>query len=252
MKTGLQPGFLDFTDPARFNITSADRELFEQKLGDFVPPSAFDAHAHWYDLRHILETDTEELTPAQPEVGFESMQSSMEQWMGDRRITQGLYFGFPVGHLDCAAANRFVAGQLREHPDCRGLMLIRPEDDPAQVEATLLADRFSGFKVYHVFANREDTFNAKQGEFLPGWAWELAHRHGLWITMHMVRPKALSDPCNLEYIREHCRQYPNAHLVLAHAARGFNAAHTVDAIDGLRGIDNVFFDTSAVCAPAAL
>ena len=170
MKAGLQPGLRDFADPACFNITSADRDLFEQKLGDFVPPSAFDAHAHWYDLRHILETDTEELTPAQPEVGFESMQSSIEQWMGDRRITQGLYFGFPVGHLDCAAANRFVAGQLREHPDCRGLMLIRPEDDPAQAEATLLENHFSGFKVYHVFASREDTFNATQGEFLPKWA----------------------------------------------------------------------------------
>ena len=251
MKRGLQPGLRDFADPARFDITSADRELFEQKLGNFIPPNAFDAHAHWYDLRHILETDTEGSPPDKPEVGFEPMQTSMKQWMGDRVIRQGLYFGFPVGHLDCAAANQFVAGQLREHPDCRGLMLIRPEDDPAQVEAAILENRFSGFKVYHVFASREDTFNATQGEFLPGWAWELAHRHGLWITMHMVRPKALSDSGNLEYIRKHCRQYPNAHLVLAHAARGFSAAHTVDAIDGLRDIDNVFFDTSAVCEPAA-
>ncbi len=71
-------------------------------------------------------------------------------------------------------------------------MMIRPQDDPAQVEATLQRDRFVGFKVYHVFASRSDTFNAEQGEFLPEWAWDLAQQHGLVIMMHMVLPLALS------------------------------------------------------------
>ncbi len=89
------------------------------------------------------------------------------------------------------------------------------------------------------------------GEFLPDWAWEIADRHGLWITLHMVLPKALSDPANSNWIRERCLRYPGAHLVLAHAARGFNASHTTDAIDTVRDLDNVYFDTSAVCEPAA-
>ena len=239
------PGLRDFTDPARFEITAADRKLFEQKLGEFMPPNSFDAHAHWYDLRHI------DVEAAAPEVGHDAMHASMRQWMGGAVLTEGLFFGYPMRGLDCAAANQFVAEQLQSHPGCRGLMLIRPGDDPAEVEAELLENQFSGFKVYHVFAAREDSFHAEQGEFLPEWAWELAHRHGLWITMHMVLPKALSDPRNLAYIQTQCRRHPNARLVLAHAARGFNAAHTADAIDGLRGIDNVFFDTSAVCEPAA-
>lgn len=239
------PGLGDYSDPARFEITAADRELFAQKLGGFIPPNAFDAHAHWYDLRHI---DVESIVP---EVGHDAMLESMRQWMGDAVLTEGLFFGFPVSQLDCAAANRFVADEIKARPNCRGLMLIRPDDDPAEVEAVLCENNFSGFKVYHVFAAREDSFHAEQGEFLAEWAWELAHRHGLWITMHMVLPKALSDPLNLAYIQTQCRRFPNARLVLAHAARGFNAAHTTEAIDGLRGIDNVFFDTSAVCEPAA-
>jgi glutamate-1-semialdehyde 2,1-aminomutase len=40
-------------------------------------------------------------------------------------------------------------------------------------------------------------------------------------------------------------------LVLAHAARGFCAQHTVEGIASLRGLDNVFFDTSAICEAAA-
>ena len=32
-------------------------------------------------------------------------------------------------------------------------------------------NRWAGFKVYHVFAARPDTFNAGTEEFLPDWAW---------------------------------------------------------------------------------
>ncbi|MBI1312900.1 aminotransferase class III-fold pyridoxal phosphate-dependent enzyme [bacterium] len=241
----------DSLDPSRWSIESADLEFFERRLADFVPPDAFDAHAHWYDLRHLIPNDDSIEPFDNPEVGHAAMTASMRRWMGDCVISHGLYFGFPTRNLDCMAANRFLADQLAAHSGCRGLMLIRPDDDPAVVERTLIDGGFSGFKVYHVFAKREDTFNADQSEFLPDWAWEIAHQRGLWITMHMVLPRALSDPRNLKYIRNRCLRWPHANLVLAHAARGFNASHTVNAIDGLRGIDNVYFDTSAVCESAA-
>ncbi|QDU40111.1 3-aminobutyryl-CoA aminotransferase [Maioricimonas rarisocia] len=249
--TRPSPTLRQFADPACFDVFESDLAFFEHKLASFVPPDAFDAHAHWYDLRHILSAAEVEPPIDRPEVGHAAMLASMRRWMGSRLLTDGLYFPFPVRTLDCSAANRFLANELAARPGCRGLMMIRPQDEPAEVERTLLEHAFSGFKVYHCFADRDDTFHADQSEFLPEWAWELADTHGLWITMHMVLPRALSEPANLQYIREHCLQYPAAKMVLAHAARGFNAAHTVDAIDELRGIDNVFFDTSAVCEPAA-
>ncbi len=238
-------------DPQFFDIFESDLKLFETMIGDFVPPDSFDAHAHWYDIDHILPAGPDDPPVANSAVGYEAMLMSMKKWMGSRVITKGLYFPFPVRTLDCVAANRFLADQLSTHPDCRGLMMIRPQDEAAAVERDLLEYQFAGFKVYHCFADREETFYAHQGEFLPEWAWELANTHGLWITMHMVLPKALSEPVNANYIREHCMTYPNARMVLAHAARGFNASHTSDAIDQLRGLDNVFFDTSAICEPTA-
>jgi len=244
-----RPTLLDFADPSRWTIGPADLDLFERRLGTFVPPDAFDAHAHWYDLRHL--PGGQDLDSSFALVGHDAMLDSMRRWMGDRATAAGLYFGFPAKGVDCRAANRFVAEQLRRQPDSRGLMLIRPDDDPRDVEATLVDEGFAGFKVYHVFATRSDTFQADQSEFLPDWAWDIANQRGLWITMHMVLPRALSDARNLAYILDRCRAWPNAQLVLAHAARGFNASHTVDAIDGLRGIDNVYFDTSAICEPAA-
>lgn len=240
----------DFSDPARFSISAVDLALFETAVGDFVPPNTFDAHAHWYDLRHILPAE-QLVDVAEPSVGYDAMKTSMQRWMGQRLNQGGLYFPFPVAGLDCDAANSFLANELQSHPESRGLMMIRPDDDPTHVEQQLLQFGFSGFKVYHVFAARTDTFFSGQEEFLPEWAWELANKYGLWITMHMVLPKALSEPQNSKYIVDHCLRYPAANLVLAHAARGFNGNHTADAIDLLRGIDNVFFDTSAICEPTA-
>ena len=130
-------------------------------------------------------------------------------------------------------------------------MLIHPQDNPAEVEVQLQSQRYVGFKVYHVYANRADTFNAACEEFLPEWAWQLADQYELAIMLHMVGSRALADPANQSYFKSRCRQYPGARLILAHAARSFCAQHTVEGIDSLRGIDNVFFDTSAVCEPSA-
>ncbi|MCA9048281.1 MAG: aminotransferase class III-fold pyridoxal phosphate-dependent enzyme [Planctomycetaceae bacterium] len=238
-------------DVGRVRYRSADRELFDRLLRDFVPPRVFDVHAHLYDLRHLVPPSAAAEFVGSPEVNHDQYQASLRQWMGDRTPRAGLFFPFPVKDLDCRAANKFLAEALRNRDDCCGLMMIRPQDDPTDAEAELLRCGFRGFKVYHVFADRADTFFAKQNEFLPEWAWELADRHSLTIMMHMVLPRALSDPGNSSYIIEHCRRFPGAKLVLAHAARGFNAGHTVAAIDSLRGLDNVWFDTSAVCEPAA-
>jgi len=41
-------------------------------------------------------------------------------------------------------------------------------------------------------------------------------------------------------------------LILAHAARGFNMYHTIEAIHTLAGLDNVYFDTGAICEAGAI
>ncbi len=234
-----------------FVVHPSDRELFQKHLHSFVPPGAFDAHAHVYDLRHISPGTPEDAFGGSPEITISRIQECTEKWMGDRVIRDGLYFPFPIRGLDATAANEFLATDLKNHSGSRGLMIVRPQDDPDAIEASLLEHNFAGFKVYHQFARREDTFYAGQEEFLPEWAWELADRHGLWITMHMVLSKALSDPRNQKYICEHCLRYPNARFVLAHGARGFNAGHTADAIDTIKSLDNVFFDTAVICEAAA-
>jgi glutamate-1-semialdehyde 2,1-aminomutase len=233
-------------DPATFEVSAADRELFDRRLRGFVPPDAFDAHAHLYDLR-TFAADYQALPAENSRIGFDVYRRQLAEWMGDRRPSDGLFFAYPTPALDMGAANDFLAEAVRARPGSRGLLMVRPGDDADRVESQVRAGGWAGFKVYHLYSGRADTQESAIGEFLPDWAWEIAGRRGLTIMLHLVRRRSLADPDNQQYLRRYCRRFPGAKLILAHAARGFCGAHTVEGIDALRGLDNVYFDTSAVC-----
>lgn len=232
-------------------IEESDLDLWHRHLADFVPPDVFDAHTHLWRVVD-LGSPTPALAAAGPEVATRATYDErLSLWMPDRCPTGGLFFPFPTRVLDVEAANRHLADEIRDDPQSRGLMMVTPRQDPAAVERQLGEDGFVGFKVYHLFAERPNTLFAPTGEFIPEWAWELAEQRGLAIMLHMVLPRAVAEPENQRYIREHCLRYPNAKLILAHAARGFCGRHTVEGIASLRGLDNVYFDTSAVCEASA-
>jgi glutamate-1-semialdehyde 2,1-aminomutase len=241
----------DLGAPA-YRTDAADRELFDRKLRNWMPPDAFDAHAHLYDCRHLVPGSTAESFHGDPAARYATYVERNTAWMGDRCPSGALFFPFPVKTCVMQEINRFLYDELQTAPASRGLMMIRPDDDPAVVQAQVRRENWAGFKVYHVYANREHTFHADSEEFLPDWAWELADADGLLIMLHMVLDRAIADERNQRYIREHCIRYPNARLVLAHAARGFCGAHTVEGIHALRGVENVWFDNSAVCEATAV
>jgi glutamate-1-semialdehyde 2,1-aminomutase len=232
-------------------VTDYDLDLWDRHLADFVPPDSFDAHAHLWRTQDLGEPTPALAAAGPPVVTREVYDQRLSLWMPDRCPTGGLFFPFPTRTLDVDGANRHLADEMKKDPHSRGLMILTPRQNAEDVERQLVEDQFVGFKVYHLFAEREDTFFAPTEEFIPGWAWELADRRGLVIMLHMVLPRALAEPENQRYIREHCLRYPGAKLVLAHAARGFCGKHTVEGIASLRGIENVYFDTSAVCEPEA-
>jgi glutamate-1-semialdehyde 2,1-aminomutase len=226
----------------------SDVELVESQLRDFLPTDIFDAHAHVYDIRMLISDLAAEEMHSPTEVNWHQIISRQRAWLGRSCPRQALLFPFPARQLDCEAANRFLIADLEKSAENFGLLIIRPNDDPTHVARQLdQCDRLRGFKVYHLFAERSDTQNAEPHEYIPQWAWQLADERGLCIMLHIVRQRSLADPCNQQYIRKNCERYPNARLILAHAARGFCGQHTVEGIGSLRGLQNVWFDTSVVC-----
>ncbi len=167
------------------------------------------------------------------------------------RDYSALAFPFPAQGLDSASANSFLAAELAVHPNLRGSMMVEPAMDPDFVRETVQRGRFSGLKCYHLFATTKPTFDAAVEAYLPDEHVRVAHELGLTITLHMVRARAIADPVNQESISRLARKYPNARWILAHAARGFNPHHTIEGIHSMRGLGNIWCDTSAVTEAGA-
>lgn len=230
-------------------LLDSDREFFARELESFVPPRIFDSHCHLY-RKTFFHGEPPALVSEFPEMDFAAFQSLIGDITPGRR-SSGLFFGYPHPGVDVEANNRFLAAQVRSDPDSRAQMPITPGMDPEYVRETVRRDSFAGLKCYHVYSSHKPSYDSPIPGYLSEEHVRIAHEERLSITLHMVRARAMADPDNQEVIRSWAIRYPEARFILAHAARGFNPHHTVAGIGALRGLRNVWCDTSAVTESGA-
>lgn len=231
-------------------VKECDHEFFRKEIDSFLPERLFDAHNHLYRVCDFAG-EVPSLPASGPAVAdWPVYLEKMREILPGRRFV-ALSFPYPEPGMRNEEANEFLAGECRAHPACLGQMVVTPAMDPEYVRETVRRHGFVGLKCYHVYSSRKPTFDSAVEEFLPEEQVRIAHEEGLSITLHMVRKEALSDPVNQESIRRLASKYPNSRWILAHAARGFNVHHTIEGIASLRGLENVWFDTSAVTEAGA-
>lgn len=235
-----------------WTFTDADRALMERWIDPFLPDRIFDAHAHLFCVDHFAPGATpDHLRGAPPQLGLAEYRHYIGWIHPQGRTVGGLFFGLAfTGQRD--ANNDFVAEQVAGDPAAFGQMIVPPEMEADYVRQEVKRGKFVGLKCYHTMAKVDDpTWQAPVEVYLPEEHVRIAHEENLSITLHMVRERALADPVNQAAIRRYCERYPNMRLILAHAARGFNPWHTIEGIQSLRGLSNVWFDTSAVTEAGA-
>ncbi len=235
-------------------LTDEDRAMIEREVEPFLPDRVFDAHAHLF--RHS------DFAPEPVPAGFRDTPEEMGlaeyykyiDWIHPGGRTKGgLFFGLAFNG-DRQANNEFVGAEVNGKlgKNALGQMIISPDMDPEYILDEVHRHRFAGLKCYHTMAAVDGpTWQAPIEAYLPEAHVRVAQAEGLSITLHMVRDRALADPLNQATIRRYCQTYPNMRLILAHAARGFNPWHTIEGIHSLEGLDNVWFDTSAVTEAGA-
>lgn len=223
-------------------------------LNDFLPDQIFDAHAHLCDTAFLPET----FPGTQVIRDMAAYRREMGPVLGESRALRLNMITYPDRSMRTAdsetlkQADAFLVRQLEENPANVGEILVRPGDTGEELEKRLVHPGIRGFKCYHVLSGRENTWNCTIDEYLPEAAWEIANRKKMCITLHMVRDLALADPENLRYIREMAAKYPDAVLILAHAARSFAAWTGVESVERVADLENVWFDFSAVCESPAM
>jgi glutamate-1-semialdehyde 2,1-aminomutase len=237
-----------------WSFIPGDQELLEREVLPFLPDRIFDAHAHLFAHEHYPDGVPEGLRDTPPRLDLAAYRRYSDWLHPGGRVAGGLFFGLAfLG--DRKANNAFVSRECAEAPEgFRALaqLVVSPESDPEQVRESVRRYGYVGLKPYHTMAHTvSPSWQAPIEAYLPERLVEVADEEGLCITLHMVRDRALADPVNQETIRRYCQSYPNMRLILAHAARGFNPWHTIEGIESLRGIENVWFDTSAVTEAGA-
>jgi predicted TIM-barrel fold metal-dependent hydrolase len=239
-----------------WSYTDADRDFVARHVKPYLPDKIFDAHAHLFCHTHYLPDKLPaHLIGTPTAIGLAIYREHMEWLHPGGRTSGGLFFGLAFqgdrkGNDDYVAAEVKTGQATGFH--AFGQMLIAPEMEPDYVRETVRRHGFVGLKPYHLMAQVEGpTFLAPIEAYLSEAHMRIAHEEGLTITLHMVLDRAMADPRNQATIRRYCEQYPNMRLILAHAARGFNPWHTIEGIGSLRGLSNVWCDTSAVTEAGA-
>ena len=228
--------------------TDIDREFFERELATFLPDRVFDAHTH------IWRPDDFAFCPdvfSEP-VGY-SKYSKLMQDLHPGRTTKALFIPFfSADKKECIPqGHEWTSQQVQMDADCRGLFFVMPEDDPEWVRNEVRRLGLHGLKCYHTMASVEPTWEAEIPDYLPERLVKVAHEEGWVITLHMVKSRAAADAGNIHWIRHYCTAYPGMTLILAHSARGFQPSHNLEGLPQLRGLDNLYFDTSVNCEPIA-
>jgi glutamate-1-semialdehyde 2,1-aminomutase len=241
---------------SHWQLLDADHDLYERTVAPLLPERIFDAHAHLYRHAHYGRAGPPPLFAATPaEVGMERFAEDIAWLHGAGRTAGALCFGLTFTG-DREANDAYVAVETAAGRE-RGLLtlpqlIVAPEDDPEVVRERARRGGFVGLKPYHTLAKLDGpTWQARLEEYFPEALARVAHEEGLSVTVHLVRDRALADPANQATLRRYCERYPNMRLILAHAGRGFNPWHTIEGIESLRGLGNVWFDTSAVTEAGA-
>ncbi len=221
-------------------------------LADFLPDRIFDAHAHVLDSSFMPGWSRVEAFTA------ETYRADMGPFLCNPKTIKVNMVPMPNKTMGdptkptLQKMDEYILSILEQDPDTVGEVMVYPGETAEHLASRLKHPRLTGIKCYHALIQRQDTWNAGIEEFLPESAWEVANDRGLGITLHMVKDKALSDPDNMEYIRTMAKRYPNAKLILAHAARAFAAWTGVETVEKLADLENIWFDLAAVCESPAI
>lgn len=248
-------GWLNFTGPYpgdkaerryqpmnEYDYTDFDRDIWERELADFVPAVIYDMHAHMWSEAHAGQADESSRGLRLP-IDLDGHRAWAARLFPGREVHY-LMLATPVGGMDVAGHNGWLADQMARDPLSGANLAVTPDMSPVELAQAVTAGGFVGLKPYRTFA--DDPAEAAIRDFLPEEQIEVADQLGLGITLHLSKRHGAADPANLRDLEELTGRYPRVRWILAHCARGFNAFMLEESIHVLKGLPNLWYDTSAV------
>lgn len=207
----------------------------QELLKRYLPDRLFDAHLH------ISE-----------DFGFQEYLQMLSGQLPGLREVGAMLIPMPTksmclpGNPERHRINQRIQDQLHQNPGTIGQVFVLPWDTQEELLEMTEDPAIRGLKCYWYSAGKK---KPAIPEYLPESAWLAAQEKKMAITLHLARPEAMSDQEDLSYIMEMVRKYPDAKLILAHCGRAFASWTCRNPLEQLQGVENIYYDLSAICEP---
>lgn len=227
-------------------LNENDHKLVNENIASFLPEAIYDIHAHPFNVAHFAPSAIPFLE-GQSILGCKEHRDALMRYMPVRSI-HGLYFGMPHRSANRVEMNNWVSSEVANagSPLSRALKVVAPQDHPKEVADELAGRRYVGLKVYHIYSERKDSFDADIIEYAPEWMWDVLNNVSGVMMLHLVKDSGIADSENQRQLRYLTSKYPRVKLILAHVARSFNYRNAAKGLSFLRDLDNVMVDTSGI------
>jgi predicted TIM-barrel fold metal-dependent hydrolase len=208
----------------RYARTPLDEEFYRERLRPRLPDAIFDVHVHINLPEHVLQVPPERIQSDWAlQCGAvltceDAYRIAEDMFPGIRYSIAG--FPWPVREADLASNNDYLA-QMRRIGWLSPFMVVKPEWDPEEVEATLLEGGFVGFKPYPDMVSGQKGADISILDFIPHSQWALLEKHGKAVVLHLPRAERLASRANASELLEIRQRYPGVGIIIAHFGRSF-------------------------------
>ncbi len=230
-----------------WQLRDCDRQLWEEQLDAFVPAKVFDAHCHIYNIDHVPQSTIDSFGSFfRDSTSYARLVDLSQQYFPNRELGF-LTLGTPLKDTDVEKHVAYHASEVEGKPRTFANRLVTPACTVDEIRRDVEQHGFIGLKPYRTFSVTGDPNHCRIHEFLTHEQMELASELGLFVTMHLSRVAGVADEHNLADLTEYTtKRYPGIRWILAHCARSFTYKAIELAIDQLRDLPNIWYDTSAV------
>ena len=234
---------------ALLNITSYDRQFYEEHLRGYLPDKFIDCHNHVWLQQFVTGDTSGSRACAWPEMvakdnSAEDLFETNRELFPYNKVIPVLYSYVNIA-VDTVQSNQYVKDKAKEY-HLPALYLSRPEQPAEEIEQAVLEGGFKGLKVYLEFApSYIPTNEIRIYDFLPKEHLALADRHGWVVQLHIPRPRRLADPVNYVQLYEIEQKFPNLQLLVAHLGRAYADEDIGNSLEYLKHTEKTVWDFTA-------
>lgn len=247
--------------------TDSDREFYQSTIRPLLPAKILDFHTHLWQADHWLGTETgsassgldsasvtgvaaSKYMSTHIDYGVEKMQECVAQIFPDLEY-HAVVFGQPTPTADNDRTNAY-ASDAAEIGNYYPLMIPLPGKRAAgELREDVAAGGFYGFKVFLNWTGN-DYADVAVEDMITDVEMSVANDLGLVVLLHVPGALRLAANGVQESIKKYSMSYPNAKIVLAHCGRCYDQDSMAKSMRFLKGLDNVYMDSSMVMDPGVI